>query len=207
MKGYRLRVVGYSFLLFVLLSTVHCTLFPVFAASDIGYSRLHPASPLYFLKAVRESLELKFAGTTRVRMLRELEFAERRLREAKTLLSINQDLIQPTLERYIATLNRLPDGHQEKDELGLKIKDALKVHLAVLEQMYPKAANAKAKMAIRSVMNRVIKRADVVSSAKLPVCALFSKEASSSALNEVERMVLTERAQKCFASLVSAKIY
>lgn len=175
---------------------------PVYA-QDIGFSRLHPASPFYFLKAVRESLELKFAGTSRVKMLRELEFAGRRLREARTLLSVNQDLIQPTLERYIATLNRLPDKHQEKDELGLKIKEALDFHLKVLEQMYPEASNTKAKMAIRSVMNRIIQRADVVSSAKLPICALFSQEASSSALNQTEKFVLIDRAGNCQKSIKS----
>jgi len=35
MKGYRLQVLGYSFLLFVLLSTVTCTLHPTFAANSL----------------------------------------------------------------------------------------------------------------------------------------------------------------------------
>ncbi|OGE29644.1 hypothetical protein A2867_02185 [Candidatus Daviesbacteria bacterium RIFCSPHIGHO2_01_FULL_40_11] len=192
-------------LLFFTLSIFNFSLltFPAYAQGpDIGYSRLHPASPFYFLKAIREKLEIRFAGTPRTRMLWELEFAERRLREARTLLFVSQDLIQSTLERYVAELNRLPDKHQEKDELGLKIKGALKVHLTVLEQMYPEAKDAKAKMAIRSAMNRVIQRADVQSAVKLPVCSLFSKEASSSALNEVERMVLAERAKVCLQGAI-----
>ena len=76
------------------------------------------------------------------------------------------------------------------------------MHLTVLEQMYPEAKDAKAKMAIRSAMNRVIQRADVQSAVKLPVCSLFSKEASSSALNEVERMVLAERAKVCLQGAI-----
>lgn len=182
-------------------------LYPAHAqGSDIGYSRLHPASPFYFLKAIRENLEIRFAGTPRTRMLRELEFATRRLREARTLLSESQDLIQPTLERYMASLNSLPDKHQEKDELGLTIQEALNIHLKVLEEIYPQASNTKAKMAIRSVMSRIIQRADVPSFAKLPVCVLFSKEASASALNEVERVVLAERAKMCLRGSESGEL-
>ncbi len=33
-KGFRLQVVGYSFILFVLLSTVHCNLYPTYAAGS-----------------------------------------------------------------------------------------------------------------------------------------------------------------------------
>lgn len=174
------------------------TLYPVNAqVPDIGYSRITPASPVYFLKGVRESLELRFAGTPRVKMIRKLEFATRRLREAKTLILQDAQLIQPTLERYMAELNSLPREHQENSELGLMIKEVLTAHLPVLEQMYSQTSNSKAKIAIRSVMNRIIQRADVSSSAREPVCKLFSKEASSIALNEVEKMVLAERARKC----------
>ncbi len=184
-------------MLFVLLSTIHCTLYPAFATTDLGQSRITPASPFYFLKVVRENWELRFAKTSQAKMLLQLELATTRLKEAKSLLSENQDLIQPTLERYMSNLNSLPDKHNEKDELGIKIKEALNIHLAALEQMYPLASNLKAKMAIRSVMNRVIQRADVAPVAKLPICTLFFQEASSSALSQTERMMLAERANKC----------
>lgn len=141
------------------------------------------------------------AQTTRVKYLRQLEFATRRLRETKTLILIDQNLIPPTLERYIAHLNTLPDKHKKTDEFAAILRDNLTIHLKVLEQVYQSAANARAKMAIRSAMNRVIQRADVPQEARLPICYLFNREASSSALNQIEQVVLKGRAKKCFSSL------
>ncbi len=40
MKGYRLQVTGYTLLFFVLLSTVHCTLYPIYAAESTPSSNL-----------------------------------------------------------------------------------------------------------------------------------------------------------------------
>ncbi len=61
--------------------------------NDIGFSKITPDSPIYFLKALRENFELKLALTPHVKLVRQLEFATRRLREAKTLVWQNQDLI------------------------------------------------------------------------------------------------------------------
>ena len=166
----------------------------VSASEDIGYSKIHPASPLYFLKTIRENLELKFAGSVRVKMLRQMEFATRRLREAKTLISVNQDLIPPTLERYSSSLNSLPKEILEKDVSN---------HLEVLQQMH-KSSSSLSKMAIRSAMNKIINRADVPAAAKLTVCKFFLKEASSSALNQTEQVVLKDRAQSCLSPLISS---
>lgn len=172
--------------------------YPAFAnKEDIGYSTISPASPFYFLKGVREYLELKFAGTYHIKMLRQLEFAKRRLRETRTLLTIDQELIVPTLERYIAHMNRVTDKHLPNAEFVMQIQDDLAVHLAALERIYAQADNPRAKMAIRSAMNRIIQREDVANEAKLPVCEIFLKEASSSALNQTEQVVLQNRAQKC----------
>lgn len=168
-----------------------------FALEDIGYSKIHPASAFYFLKTIRENLEFKFAQTTHAQNLRRLEFAFRRLREAKTLLPINQDLITPTLERYIAHLNSLTDKHQQNDEFAEVLADNLIIHLQVLQKIYDQASNLRAKMSIRSAMNRIIQRADVPNYAKLPVCNFFAKEASSSSLNQTEKTVLIERSDKC----------
>lgn len=184
-------LVSLSLFLFFFSGPVHAQ------AIDIGQSRITPASPLYFLKAVKEDLQLRLAGTTQTKLLLHLQFATTRLREVKTLLSQNQDLIQATLERYMAELNRLPDKHQDKDEVGIKIKDVVNTHLLVLEQIYPLSSDPKAKMAIRSVLNRIIQRADIAPVAKLPVCTLLAREASSSALNQTEKFVLTERARSC----------
>ena len=187
--------------IFLLFTFYFLLLTPVLAIEDIGISRINPASPFYFLKSVRESLEMYLAKTTRVKDIRRLEFATRRLREAKTLIPINQDLIPPTLERYIAQLNTLTDKHQINDQFVPVLKDALTMHLQVLRRMYDQDTSLRAKMFIRSAMNRVIKRADVSNQAKVPVCVFFEKEASSSTLNQTEQSVLKDRAQSCIKSL------
>lgn len=171
----------------------------VYAQEDnIGTSLIHPASPFYFLKTIRESLELKFALTPRVNLLRRLEFATRRLREAKTLVSLNEDFIPPTLERYNSTLASLSDKNLGDEEVSTRIKESLAVHLNVLQKMLNQVSSKRAKMSIRSALNRIIQRADTPNFAKLPVCNLFSKEASGSALNDTEKFVLSKRAQDCF---------
>lgn len=197
-----------SFLLLFTFYIVHFTLYiPVYAQADatpsaqvvdIGYSKIHPASAFYFLKTIRENFEFKFAQTTHVQNLRRLEFATRRLREAKTLLLVNQDLITPTLERYIAHLNSLTDKHQQNDEFAEVIADNLIIHLQALQKIYDRASNLRAKMSIRSAMNRIIQRADVPNYARLPVCHFFAKEASSSSLNQTEKVVLIERSDNCW---------
>lgn len=173
-----------------------------YALEDIGQSRLHPASPFYFLKTIRESLELKFAGTRKVVYIRRLEFATRRLREVKSLIQVgNFELIIPALENYSSQINSLPDqGLQEKEILQL-IENNLSNHLEVLQQIYYQIENPRAKMAIRAAINRILQRADLPPSARLLGCSFLSKEASSSALNEVEKTVLLERVKKCFQSL------
>lgn len=172
----------------------------VFAKDDdnIGQSLIHPASPLYFLKTIRENFELKFAGTTRVRIFRELEFATRRLRETRTLISINQDLIPPTLERYSSYLSKLPDKDLKDQEIALRVKESLAVHLDVLQKIYDQVSNNRAKIAIRAAINRIIQRADIPKYARLPVCNFFAKEATSSGLNQTESVVFLERSKKCF---------
>lgn len=178
---------------------IHNSLFavPAYAqTTDIGQSRITPASPFYFLKTIREGLELKFAGTSRVRLLRELEFATRRIREVKTLIPINQDLIAPTLENYISHVNNLNNIPQDGDS-DVKIIQGLNTHVSVLTQVYDTASNPRAKMAIRSALNKLIQRIEISNTQKLSVCNLFYSEASSSSLNQTEKFVLMERAREC----------
>lgn len=171
--------------------------------NDIGQSLIHPATPFYFLKTIRENLELKFALTPRIKFFRQLEFATRRLRETKALIPKNEDLIPPTLERYSSHVKTLPDKDLEDEEIQIRIEESLVVHLETLQKIYDQVSNKRAKMAIRASLNRIIQRADVPAFAKLLICNLFAKEASSSALNQTERVVYLERSQKCFESLGS----
>jgi len=188
----------YSLIFYLFLSTVYCTLYPSFAQEvDIGYSQIHPASPLYFLKTIRENIELSLVFTPRIKMLRQLEFATRRLRETKALISITEDLIPPTLERYISYINKFADKHEVDDQLESVLKDTLTIHLKVLLEIYDQVNSQRAKIFIRSTMYRLIKRADMPDEAKVSICDLFAKEASSSALNQTEQIVLLERSQKC----------
>lgn len=165
---------------------------------DIGQSLIHPAHPLYFLKTIRENLEMHFAQTTNIKFLRQLEFATRRLREVKSLILTNhQDLIEPTLERYRSHLNNLPDKDISDASYAVKIRDSLIIHLETLKRIYNQISHKRGKMAIRSVISRIVHRIDIPDYAKLPACNFLQQEATSSALNEVERVVLLERAQKC----------
>lgn len=217
MKGYRLQVVGYSFLAFVLLSTVHCTLYPVYAA-DLGQSRINPASPLYFLKGVREILEIKFAGTTRVKALRQLEFSTRRIREVKSLsLTNKQDLIEPTLERYMEYLREFLNIADLTDKSVIsELSVILPLHMNILQTLSSQVSDLGAKRFLRVTVNRLslwdtqlISKLTVagqtalardIAQSKLSGCNFLSKEASGSALNEVEKGVYVERAKKCLSS-------
>lgn len=169
--------------------------------ANIGESRIHPAHPLYFLKTIRENFETKLALSYRVKMFRQLEFATRRLRETKTLITINQDLIPPTLEKYNAHLNRLPDKDLKNEEILTNVKNSLAIHSGILLKMYDQVSNLRAKMSIRVTLNRIIQKGNLANSAKLPVCNFFANEASSSALNDTEKVVLLDRAGNCFKSL------
>lgn len=167
--------------------------------NDIGQSIIHPAHPLYFLKTVREGLEMHFAQTPKVKFIRQLEFATRRLREVKSLIPTNrQDLIETTMERYWHQISNLPDKNLQIEGLAKEISDSLVIHIKTLEKVYLQVSNQRAKMAIRSALNRLMSRQDIPSYARIPVCEFFSKEATSSAVVESERAILTERAQNCF---------
>lgn len=167
--------------------------------NDIGFSKITPNSPIYFLKVLRENFELKLALTPHVKLVRQLEFATRRLREAKTLVWQNQDLIAPTLQKYGLYLNNLPDKDLQDKEVATRIKESLGVHLQVLlQEMYYQSSSLRAKMSIRAIMNNIIQRADVSAQVKVPICDLFLKEATMSAtLNQTEKIVLLDRANKC----------
>lgn len=218
MKGHRLQALVYSLIIFLLLP-VTSKLSPVFAADDIGVSQITPASPLYFLKSVREILELKFAGTTNIKALRRLEFATRRIREVKSLAGTShEDLIAPTLARYLAELNELNGVANVKDEvMAANISRTITQQMSALLGVYDQISNPGGKRSIRAAINelsrwqqQLINRFDQakqivfvqqVASSKILGCKFLSKEASSSALNEVERVVFTDRANECLKDL------
>ena len=171
----------------------------VFASDiDIGSSKIYPASPFYFLKTVRENIEMHLAQTPRVKMIRQLEFATRRLREVSSLVSAKrEDLISATLERYWFHIHSLPDKNPEHLDIAARVKEDLGVDLQFLQRIYPQLSTPTAKMFVRSTINKILQRDDVTGDSRKLGCSFLVNEASSSALNEVERAILTERAQKC----------
>ncbi|MFH1536265.1 MAG: DUF5667 domain-containing protein [Patescibacteria group bacterium] len=187
-------------MVFVASSIIITSLFmihPAFATGDIGSSRINPSSPLYFLKGVREILELKFAGTTKVRALRQLEFATRRIREVKSLGNTSrQDLIEPTLERYAWHLQELKGIVHPKDiAMVNKVNEQITFQLNALQEVFKVASDPKAKRSIRLAVFRISEK---FAASRPAACNFLSKEASSSALNEVEKVVLKERTDKCY---------
>lgn len=207
---------------FLFLYIVHSTLYitPAFAqGGSLSQFQNNPASPLYFLKGVREAFEIKFAATPRVKALRELEFSMRRIKEVKSLsLSSRQDLIEPTLARYLTNLKDLKNKGIFYDEAVVTQTTA-----SVIEQMqmllaaYYQVTEPGAKMSLRATINRLTQwdqefidklhalskphLAEKVAPSKLSGCKFLSKEASSAALLEVEREVFGERAKVCFETL------
>lgn len=188
---------------------------PVFAqANTLEKAKIDPASPLYFLKSVREIFELQFAGNGQIKAYRQMEFATRRIREAKSLVEARQDLIEPTLIRYLFHLQELKGMINIRDEVAIeKVTGRINEQMSVLQSIYNQVSDKRARMAIRSTVNRVSlwnkelidkltelskpHLTDKISKYQLQSCAFLAKEASSSALNEVEKTVLSERVQKC----------
>lgn len=173
--------------------------------SDIGQSQIHPAHPLYFLKAIKEKMEEYFAKTPKVKMVRQLEFATRRIREVKSLSSEYKsrdlDLIPTTLERYWFHMNTVIQYRPKEEWLTLLLNYTIATHLNVLENIYGSIDEKRAKMSIRTAIYRILNNSDTGGEPRLKGCEFLSREASSAALNEVERAIYKERAQKCYSML------
>ena len=195
--------------LFLLLPSVHAQV------SDIGEARINAASPFYFLQSVREILEYKFAKTTDVKANLELKFANRRLAEVNSLAkSSDQSLIEPTLIAYLVDLDQLIGHANIRDETPARnLSNEIKLHMSFLQNIYGIVSDPRAIMSIRATINNLslwdLRLIDGLNSAKqsaiaeeiidsrLSACSFLSKEASDSALNGVERAILSERANKC----------
>lgn len=207
------RIITYYFLL---IASCLLLITPVYSQEDgIREAQINPASPLYFLKSVREVLELKFAGTTQMKAIRELEFANRRISEVKSLIHTSrQDLIEPTLNQYLFYLGELL-GAADLNDAGFAARmsgDAV-AHMNFLQTTHNQVSDTRAQRSIRATVNsltrwdlQLIDRLDKSKNAsisqtiivsRLSGCSFFVKEASDSALNEVARAVFSERAETC----------
>lgn len=166
--------------------------------TDIGTSLIHPAHPFYFLKTVRENIEIQFAQTPRVKMVRQLEFATRRVREVKALVSMkNHGFVEPTLERYWFHMNTVIQYRPREEWLTRLLNHTIATHLKEFEKLYEQT-DQRGKRAIRTAIFRILNSSDIPAEERAQRCKFLIKEASASGLNETEATILQERSQKCF---------
>lgn len=181
-------------------------------AESIGQSVIYPSTPWYFLKTVREIIEFKLSTTQETKVIRQFEFANRRIREVNSLVNYRkEEWIPPTLERYYATVTPLKGwaGAAEKTWIG----DRLAGHLFLLADLHSQVENPQAKRAIRVAVTRLTVELDLlakeliepqlsqihakITPAKIYGCNFLVKEATSSALTQAERVLLTSQAREC----------
>lgn len=183
-------------------------------AIDTGQSLIHPGSPLYFIKALREKLELILASSAEAKTQREIEFAQRRLREIQSLVkNKQQDLIPPTAERYKDHLQKAGERALNDEDLNVKLGEAISRHLDVLQRVYDQVGNPRAKQAILASIERAVeqnrvllKKIGVESQQKLIratalrealACKFLERESTASGFTDTERVALGEEVKKC----------
>lgn len=183
-------------------------------AVEVGQSVISPSSPLYFLKTIRERIEVLFAGTNETKLNRELEFSIRRIREVNSLINAQKfDQIPITLERYNKHIKQA-EGFAGSDE-GLKVRigEQLARHLDVLQRAYDLVGDPRAKMAILTAIERIEEHNRVlldklsiekqqrlikgIADRQAFACRLLVRESSGSGFNETEAAVLKEKASNC----------
>lgn len=183
-------------------------------AVEVGRSVISPISPLYFLKTIRERIEVLFAGTNETKLNRELEFSIRRIREMNSLINSQKlDQIPITLERYNKHIKQA-EGFAGSDE-GLKVRigEQLARHLDVLQRAYDLVGDPRAKMAILTAIERIEEHNRVlldklsienqqrlirgIAGRQAFACRLLIRESSGSGLNDVEASVLKQKANEC----------
>lgn len=213
MVKYKLQIaVAALSIIFLTLFTTH----PIYAQeNNLSLSKLHPASPFYFIKGFKEDLELKLTESSQEKGLKYLEFASRRIKETQVLIDVNRaDLIPPALEKYWLSLGKVSSLVSISDEIfGGNLIDEIGMHIRALDQMQAQTDNHKARIAIRAAMYRISiwnkdflkgldenRRSSLLSKVtanQLIICNFLTKEASNSALNQTEKATISERAQKC----------
>lgn len=184
--------------------------------SPFSFSQLNPASPFYFLKSASEIFQLKLAKTTGEKAEMELKFADARVKEVKDLSLIHQELIQPTLERYWSLMGEVIGLLDLKNEDKMsQVHSMISSETNLLIGLYPKVEDAEAKRSLKTTVFRLsgwdnefalrlesvknFSLARTVLSSKIDACKFLVREASNSALNEVEKSVFKSRGEKCLS--------
>ena len=183
-------------------------------AIDLGQSLIHPVSPLYFLKALRERIEMVLDSSNEAKAVRQVEFAQRRLREVASLVRVKrQDLIPPAIEQYKLHLKKADEFTKQDEALKVRVGEAISRHLDTLQRVYDMVGNPSAKAAIRSAIEKneeqntaILDDLGTESQQKLIrqtagrqafACKFLMREATSSGLNDSERESLKQRVKGC----------
>ncbi len=183
-------------------------------AVEIGESLVHPASPLYFLKTLREQIELAFSVSSEAKLNRELEFAQRRLREVKSLIKVKQqEMIQPTLDKYLRHITQVGQFSQSGNDSSVRAGEAISRHVDVLARVYDQVGNPSAKAAILESLKRaeqhnreLLTKLDITRQQQLIrkiaahqalACRFLTREATTSSLADDQKQALKERVIGC----------
>lgn len=186
---------------------------------DVGDSLISPASPLYFLKAWRERIEIFMSEDRVVTAHRKLEFSVRRLREVKSLTEQKrEDLIESTLERYRKHIDEIRNLIGKNEDFQMNFGKSIARHLYVLQILYYDTNDLNAKRAIRASMQQlerfnrdIIERMedkdlkeqliDSIALRQIAACQFLDLESSNAGLNESEREHLRDYVTGCQKSI------
>lgn len=183
---------------------------PVFAQA-----RISPSSPLFFLKAVRENIELSLALTKQVRRIRTLEFAGRRLREVNSLIGTpDEPLIESSLLHYRKLTGDLDKLTTSGEDLKVWAAEGEGEHLNTLLDDYPKISDRNAKGSVLATIevleshNRALagtikdsiqKREliDRIATSQARTCNFYAQRLKDGNLNDVNKTILAKLLGKC----------
>jgi len=129
----------------------------VATTAAIYHPRLLPTSPFYFIKRLKEDVEMAFTFSPEKKAEKRLEFATHRLAEANAIAKKHPKLAQKLMDRYQKQLQKMQDRLQklppEKRMQALeKINQAMRRHARVwrhIENKLPPAAKKRVKQALQ----------------------------------------------------------
>lgn len=121
--------------------------------------RLLPDNPLYFLKRIKERIELFFAFTPEKRAEKLAEIATRRIAEAKMMVKKGKpEFVERLMARYQKHLERAIEKTEEAKKKGKEVEKVLEIitqatsqHQGVLSEVYEKVPE-EAKKAIEKAI-------------------------------------------------------
>ena len=155
---------------------------------DFGQSLIHPAQPIYFLKTIRERLEMGLAMSKASKAKLQIDFGSRRIRETNSLIKAGrEDLIEQTLEKYRHQMKVAYDLSAENNDLNEQIKAGFSQQVDDLVSLYERASNQAARRAIRASIFQ----------SRTPDCQFLERTSLEMEINEAERSILKQKTDEC----------